>query len=517
MTTANYQAGLYKEYQTLMLKHEHTSETLRHIKYEYQLLESKHRTIQRQVQQLAAENEKKEVENQALRLQVARLGSQLNLDAANSGLPTSQTPIHKKKVIPNSRQKTGKKIGGQPGHSRHKLSGFSGEEVNEIIEHTLKQCPHCASEQLKQRKVICKDELDYKVIVEKKRHRFYEYKCECCGECVREKIPNHLKEENQYGPQVRATALSLMNQANVPINKVNRLIRGFSGQQIDLSEGYIASLQKKAAAQLEMFHNHLRNELVGQSLVYWDDTVIMVDKKRACLRFYGTEKLALYKAHLKKDKAGLDEDRVLSLLPEETIVEHDHNKVNYNKEYLFRNAECNVHLLRELTNLYENTNQGWAHELHKLLTKTNQKRTEYREKGKDSFTVGESQCFFERFEEIMLKAYEEHKSIEHGYYEAIEERLITRILDYKNEYLLWVVDFEVPFTNNLSERSLRGVKSKMKASGQFRNEESATQYASIKTYIETCYRHQVNEFDALMRLCLREPYTLKELQEKSEK
>ncbi len=27
---------------------------------------------------------------------------------------------------------------------------------------------------------------------------------------------------------------------------------------------------------------------------------------------------------------------------------HDHNKVNYNKEYSFSNIECNVHLLRDL-------------------------------------------------------------------------------------------------------------------------------------------------------------------------
>ncbi|MDR2841627.1 MAG: hypothetical protein LBV52_00310, partial [Spirochaetaceae bacterium] len=57
-----------------------------------------------------------------------------------------------------------------------------------------------------------------------------------------------------------------------------------------------------------------------------------------------------------------------------------------------------------------------------------------------------------------------------------------------NEYLAWVVDFDIPFTNNLSERSLRDAKSKMKISGQFQNEKTASYYANIKSYLETCNR-----------------------------
>lgn len=42
-------------------------------------------------------------------------------DGTNTGTPTSQTPIGKKKVIPNFRGSTGKKKGGQPGHERHMM------------------------------------------------------------------------------------------------------------------------------------------------------------------------------------------------------------------------------------------------------------------------------------------------------------------------------------------------------------------------------------------------------------
>ena len=46
---------------------------------------------------------------QALSDEVARLAAIINNDGSNSGTPTSKTPLNKNKVIPNSREKTGRK------------------------------------------------------------------------------------------------------------------------------------------------------------------------------------------------------------------------------------------------------------------------------------------------------------------------------------------------------------------------------------------------------------------------
>ena len=50
----------------------------------------------------------------------------------------------------------------------------------------------------------------------------------------------------------------------------------------------------------------------------------------------------------KKNDLWLDGDGILKLLPAETTVMHDHNRVNYNSDYSFSNIECKVHLLRDL-------------------------------------------------------------------------------------------------------------------------------------------------------------------------
>ena len=106
--------------------------------------------------------------------EVARLTALLNRDGTNTGTPTSKTPINKKKVIPNSREKTGRQKGGQPGHPKHSMKAFSEDEITDTVRHELDACPYCGGK-LSEVKEIPKDELDYEVKVVKKRHIFREY------------------------------------------------------------------------------------------------------------------------------------------------------------------------------------------------------------------------------------------------------------------------------------------------------------------------------------------------------
>lgn len=131
--------------------------------------------------------------------------------------------------------------------------------------------------------------------------------------------------------------------------------------------------------------------------------------------------------------------------------------------------------------------------------------------GKEEFEQEELNKFEDKFERIMIEANKENEEEKQKYYVDKEATLILRILDYKNEYFLWIYDFEVPFENNLSERGLRGAKSKQKALGQFWSVESASWYATIRTYIETCNRNNVNIYNALVMLSLGKPHTLKEI------
>lgn len=513
----NAHKNLYKDYEELLIKNDKLSEENRALRYSQKLLEAQNKTLRAAEEKAKNElNETITVKDEIIKekeFEIARLKALLNMDGTNHGIPTSQTPISKKKVIPNTRENSNKAKGGQVGHKKHKLEKFKDDDVTEYLEHNMDTCPYCTSHTLKETGTLKeKDELDFKIVVIKRRHQFKEFECEKCGKIFHADIPSTLKEENQYGPQVQTLELALMNQANVTMNKAQKITYGMTNGEIDLSEGYIAKLQQRAAKNLNEFNKQIYAEIIKQPLLYWDDTVISVDTKRSCLRFYGTEKLAFYTAHLQKNKEGLDEDNVLNVLPKETIVEHDHNKVNYNTDYCFTNAECNRHLEADLKNLIDNLGHNWAKKLRELLNKTNKKREWKIKKNETEFSSEELKKFDNKFNDIMLEAMQENSAERQDRYYVKEElTLITRILDYKENYLLWVYNFDVPFTNNLSERSLRAAKSKMKASGQFQNIASASNYATIRTYVETCYRNGINVYNALLMLSLGKPYTLKQI------
>lgn len=444
--------------------------------------------------------------------EIQRLRALVNTDGTNSGLPTSKTPLNKDKIRPNSRKNTGNPRGGVRGHKRTTLQRHPDNEINDFVPHPFQEdCPSCNGKLIWTGKTIEKDETDIEVKLIKRRHVFEIGRCPCCGKEVHMPIPNNLKEENQYGSGVQAAALSLMNSCNVPINKAGSFLSGITDNNINPCDGYIAKLQRRAANTLTQFREDLRNLLIAQPILYWDDTVIMIDKARGCLRFYGNEKIAWYAAHLHKNMESIQEDAILEKLSEGTYVMHDHNSINYNKEFIFRNLECNVHLIRDLQKVEQILSHSWATELHELISATIHKRKELMNSGVTEFDKEDIQEFKHRVEQIIETGRKQNRKDRSKEFGNEEFSLLNRIEKYYKNYFLWIEDFSLPTSDSLSERALRLIKSKMKISGQFYSHATADYYALIKSYIETCHRNGINEFDALQRLASGNPYTVKEI------
>ena len=524
---SNYGNRLKKDYDAIVVKNEKLEKDNKMLKLKLDIAESENQRKDKIIAKHDEEMDEKDKMIEALKNKIIAMTkeldlttyerdqylSKLNIDGTNAGVPTSQTPINKKKVIPNSRKNKGGKIGGKLNHPKNKLDKFKDEEINENEDVTLEECPHCYSKELLELdSEVTKDELDYQVKIIKKRYHFKEYKCPKCNKIVRKNIPVNLKEDNQYGNKVQATALTLTNIGNVPMNKVRKIICGLTMNEIDLSEGYIAKLQKRATNKLENFIKDLKFYITHLNLVYWDDTVIMINTKRSCMRFYGNEDVALFCAHMQKNKPGIDKDNILKMLSSSTVVEHDHNIINYNDEYSFINAECCQHLIRDLQKVKTNIpNRTWCIKLKELLCEYDHKRKLLIDQKIDHFTEDEFDNFISKINQYLLLGVEEYSNDSEVYYASDEATLIIRLMEYRDNYIYWTLDFNLPFTNNLSERALRGIKSKMKISGQFQNIANAEYYATIRSYIETCYRNGVNGHEALMRLLNDEPYTLEEI------
>lgn len=449
----------------------------------------------------------------ALSDKIAQCAANAAHDGTNTGVPTAATPIGKKKVIPNQRRGSGKKRGGQLGHKKHVLPPFEWQDVTETVTHNPESaCPSCGGLMADSGESMFKDEYDIEIRTVKRRHEYRICRCAKCGATARQPIPGNLKEPIQYGSQVQALALSLMNTGNVAINKVRTLLSGMTGGGMEQSEGFIAKLQSRAAAGLAMFSADLKAALVHRPLVYWDDTVIMINTERACLRFYGDDSISFYAAHAHKDMAGIDDDGILGLLQPTTSTMHDHNKVNYNERFFFQNLECNQHLQRDLQKNSDDTRHTWSGALKDLISAIIHDRKAAVARGEAAFMPEYVVEFRRKVELSLAGGWEEHKGSP-AYKDAanFERLLLERVDKYRDNYFRWVEDFTLPTTNNLSERGLRCVKSHMKTSGQFTNVNTARHYATIKTYVETCRKNGINELFALSRLCEGRPITVSEI------
>lgn len=452
----------------------------------------------------------------ALKKEISKMASIMNNDSTNSGLPTSKTPLNKKKYIPNSREKSGKSIGGQQGHKKHKLNAFTDEEATEILEVKLDTCPHCNSKNIVVLNTsIDKCETDYDVKLIKRKYKFKNYKCLDCGKESHKKIPNELKEENQYGKTVQALSICLTNEIYTPFNKTRRLMSGITEGEINLSEGYIAKLQPRAYNLLDNFIKELEDYIPKQPVYGWDEGVIFVNQKQEVLRTYCTEKVALFYASDSKSKDSVDKDNILPKTLITTIVMHDHWILNYNKDYCFKNVECLAHLIRRLMKMYEKTKHEIYNDIKFLISGANKDRNNKISNGENSFSKEYITNLHKQYKDYIneLKKINKNESFEQNYYKDEELSFLEDLLKYEENYLMWADHFIIPATNNNCERSIRPVKSKMKISGQFKNLEYAKYYATIRSYIETCKRNGINIIFACESLMSGRPLSLKEILE----
>lgn len=507
----------YELYCEEVLRNEELVKENRRLKRQVQSLTSQLNYLQHHMDEIierkvndAVQSVTNEFENKVLTLenQVQHLKSVLNNDSTNSGIPTSQTPLHKNKVVPNSRARTGRKKGGQAGHQKYSLEMFEDSEVDETVDHKINECPDCHTPMNNTNNVKIRDEYQFKLIVRKVRHRFIETECPNCGYTNRIEIPDHLHAQNQYGQSVQALALTLMNEGYVSVNRTASIIQGLTHGEIAPSEGYISKLNKRLYNRLEAFDHELKREIIKLKVLHWDDTVIFISGNRSCLRFYGNDQIAYYSAHSHKDKEGLDKDGILTALDKETVVVHDHNKVNYNDDYEFLNAECCAHLLRDLKKVVDNLQHEWPRQMIQLLLDGNVRRS--------NGEYVDAQYMSLQYDTIVSSGYIENLDDANKYYIKEEETLLKRLEEYKENYLMWTLNDEIPFTNNTAERGLRTSKTKMKVSGQFTNIKNAQYFARIKSYIETGHRYGIGSYVLIERALEGSPLTIEDMKRHNE-
>ena len=516
-------------------------------KFEQQIKE-----LEEELKTLREEHSELELTNGQLKDNLEKITSQLNADSNNSGLPTSKTPIgkEKRKPVPNLRQKSDRRKGGQPGHRKNQLA----QSIDELITGYRDHLPEEFNEQMQDRELIpeilncpnCgaritddmltvreKEEIDFEIKINRIRHRFYEIVCSHCNMRFKVKIPNNIKEPAQYGPHIKSLICVLLKTGIVSVNRVSLIINSLL--KLNISEGYICKLARQLGEMCEDFSKKVTSLFQFFAIIGWDDTVVRANGKNICFRTYVTNFISLYTAHDQKNLQGLIDDGILTSLTVLNRVIHDHNTVNYNEIFNFLNAECNAHLLRDLLRVYENNKDRaeWTLELKNTISELINKRNTMVEEDSSSTSLPAEEI--NNFKQNLIAVLASRKVIveqmiqEHEKRQRelgnksnkiippesllLELRIINRLSvpEYMDAYFAWMGNFNIPVTNNCSERALRTEKTHMKVSGQFASTETAEYHAMVMTYLETCKKNGINSFDAITAMFEGKPYTVESL------
>lgn len=95
----------------------------------------------------------------------------------------------------------------------------------------------------------------------------------------------------------------------------------------------------------------------------------------------------------------------------------------------------------------------------------------------------------------------------------MQNRMKTRFLTEWRSIVIFIcffcmIDFSVPFENNISERDLRKAKNRQKMAGRFRKESGHEMYCSILTIIETLKRRNMGIIENIKHLFMGPGYFL---------
>lgn len=464
----NYERNLFQHLQETMEKVDRLTEEIA--------------TLKKEVTTLKTENQNLKKENQALRVESQKLKDIANKNSGNSSKPPSSDGFVK---IQNSREKTGRKPGGQLGHKGHKPKLF--ENPTEIIDIKQQKCS-CGGHVEYGGIYTAKQVVDVEILANIKEYREHIGVCEKCKSEVKGHAP--VRDICTYGNHLKALCSMLSIEGCVSISRTQQMVSELTHGLIRLSEGTIAKWACDLASRVVPALDHIKERLLVSPTLNKDETGVRVGKALHWFHVLGNRTHTFYCSHQKR---GNEADKQMDVLPTYSgVLVHDHLRGLY--DFTCDHAECNAHILRYLKASVESKKRQWAQEMIKLLLDA---KTAVEENGGKPLDDDSVLKISHRYDKILQQGSKEFLQDELPDYNGEDMKLLRRMKEYKVEHLRFISCQNVPFDNNQAERDLRMIKAKAKISGCFRADDGGEIFAALKTYTSTLRKNGFNIFHAI--------------------
>ncbi len=517
---SDYSAGLYKQFEEVMLRlsllesdHKKDGEKIKQLEHnlfvqaeDIRRLSDENRELKDAIQLLEAENASLKAEDQLLKDDNERVKRILNNNSSNSSMPPSTDQIKSTRqeadmqkvndgaaaVVEksankyNGRVKTGRKKGAQPGHK-------GNTATREAIEHKIREgkfqhrLRHIGEES---GNYAVRYVLDLDVTATATEVRVH------ADKDGKYQIPAEYRSEVTYGPNVRAMAACLYSEGVMSNDRICTFINSISGDSLEMAEGTVYGICRRFSDICKEEEKAISSNLLNSRVLCTDATHMTRNGARAYVRNISNGQSVIYKATKTKK---LEELRAIAELAGFAgTLEHDHETALYH--FGTGHGECNVHLERYLLKNTEETGNDWSHDLAMFLGGMNHARKARMAAGKSRFSEEKLLKYEARYDRILEEGEQQHRATKGRIAGKEERKLLNRLKKYKPNHLLFLRDFEVPYSDNMSERDLRKCKNRQKMSGGFRSKEGMDMYCSIMSVVETAKRRGLNVYHSIAKL-----------------
>ena len=506
----DYSKGLIKQIEELTVENEHLFAENKRLRAENRELRARlsyvestmearieaavSSAVQKATAPLLAKLAEKDAMLTKMGTEIDRLKAQIDKNSGNSSKPPSQDGYKK---IPNSREKSTRKSGGQVGHPGKNLElpknldelAKKGFVRRETVDHTN------GAQSYISRYVL---DLDFVVVVTENRY-------------AQGSVPAEQRAPVVYGNKIKALVGLLSADGFMAEERLSDFINELTHGIIKLSDATIENFLTDFADKLDMELAAIKTDLLNGPVLHVDETPMDVTQKpdysgavpvmskaehssfTAYIRTHSNERSTLYTVNPQKDAQGCERDGILPYYI--GIISQDHETKFY--KYGTAHATCGAHLLRELKGLFELQKIPWANEMRQFVAGMNAHKNA-------DLAAGKTECdadmliFYEMQYDDLLEtgrtALAALREKELGQVEL--RRMVARLTEYKDWYLLFIRDYRAPFTNNLAERDLRPDKTKQKVSGCFRSWFGIQRFAKIRSFISTVKKRSANLLDS---------------------
>lgn len=497
--TSNYDKHIYRQLEDVLKKCDSLSQEIKDIKKQHQVeiyeLKQKHK---KEIEKLNNKIDSLEKENVELKEKVDILeGKAIQKNSSNSNIPPSKDEYKTQ----NHREKSTKKQGGQKGRIGKTLTT---QEIEKLIQDNKAEVVEEHYGNTAINKTIIKYILDVKtkVIIRK----IYIH-----GDIENEEIPEECKNNSTvvYGNNLKALVAIMYAQEVIAFDRMSEFLNLLTDNILKVSHGSLVNWVREVSNKCKKPKKKLTKALRRSRLIYTDATPTSLNGNYAYERNYSNELISVFEASRSKRIQEIQRQNVLPNF--KGYIMHDHETGLYNFGIKSHHLECWVHLGRELKYFDEYIKNSWSKELWDFAWNINKKRKELIEQNITEFTSEKLIEYEKEYDEIVQRGIEQNQKTESKYLRDKESAVLKRLMKYKENYLNFLKDFELPFDDNLSERDLRAAKIKKKVSGCHRSFEGLKAYSNIRTMIGTCIKQGKSYFELFKNILNNKPIPISKL------